>query len=110
MVTMHDVDEPVSPDRGGGLVRLRIDLGYDGTEFAGWAVQPGLRTVQGELEKALSILHAGHAVSYANPTAPGYGSSRSRRRNGASSSASQMLPSRWVWSPESRQAMADLLA
>jgi tRNA pseudouridine38-40 synthase len=34
-------------------VRLRIDLGYDGTEFSGWAAQPGRRTVQGELEAAL---------------------------------------------------------
>jgi tRNA pseudouridine38-40 synthase len=35
---------------------LRLDLGYDGTDFAGWAVQPGLRTVQGVLEAALSTL------------------------------------------------------
>ena len=30
-------------------MRLRLDLGYDGTAFHGWAVQPGLRTVAGEL-------------------------------------------------------------
>jgi tRNA pseudouridine38-40 synthase len=35
-------------------VRLRIDLAYDGGDFHGWAAQPGLRTVQGELEGALS--------------------------------------------------------
>jgi tRNA pseudouridine38-40 synthase len=35
-------------------VRLRIDLAYDGADFHGWAVQPGLRTVQGELEFALA--------------------------------------------------------
>ena len=30
-------------------VRIRIDLAYDGADFHGWATQPGLRTVQGEL-------------------------------------------------------------
>ena len=34
-------------------IRLRIDLAYDGTAFNGWARQPGLRTVQGELETAI---------------------------------------------------------
>lgn len=32
-------------------MRLRIDLAYDGAGFKGWAVQPGLRTVQGVLEE-----------------------------------------------------------
>ena len=31
----------------------RVTLSYDGTEYAGWQVQPGLRTVQGELQQAL---------------------------------------------------------
>ena len=33
------------------LRRWRLDLGYDGSGFSGWARQPGLRTVQGELER-----------------------------------------------------------
>jgi len=37
-------------------VRIRIDVAYDGTEFSGWARQPGLRTVQGELEAALATV------------------------------------------------------
>ncbi len=37
-------------------VRLRLDLAYDGTDFSGWASQPGLRTVQGELEASLGTL------------------------------------------------------
>ncbi|HLK77764.1 MAG TPA: tRNA pseudouridine(38-40) synthase TruA [Streptosporangiaceae bacterium] len=35
------------------LVRLRIDLGYDGSGFSGWAAQPGRRTVQEVLAAAL---------------------------------------------------------
>jgi tRNA pseudouridine38-40 synthase len=38
------------------LLRLRIDLAYDGAGFHGWARQPGLRTVQGELEQALDTV------------------------------------------------------
>ncbi len=36
--------------------RLRLDLGYDGTDFRGWAAQPGLRTVQGEIEAAIALV------------------------------------------------------
>lgn len=43
------------------MVRLRLDLGYDGGAFYGWARQPALRTVQGELEQALhTILRVPH--------------------------------------------------
>lgn len=35
-------------------MRVRLDLGYDGTDFSGWAPQPGRRTVYGVLTDALS--------------------------------------------------------
>ena len=76
-MTRHDLDEPV-PDPGGGLVRvrldprsgharlrfdprsgharLRFDIAYDGTALHGWARQPGQRTVQGDLEDALTTV------------------------------------------------------
>lgn len=38
------------------LVRVRVDLAYDGTDFAGWARQPGLRTVQGVVEDGLALV------------------------------------------------------
>src|SRR5687767_15042328 len=37
-------------------MRIRMDLAYDGTEFHGWAAQPGLRTVQGTVEAALTTV------------------------------------------------------
>lgn len=41
---------------GSGFRRLRIDLSYDGTNFAGWAKQPNQRTLQEEIEHALTVL------------------------------------------------------
>jgi tRNA pseudouridine38-40 synthase len=43
-------------DSGGGHVRLRLDIAYDGTEFAGWAAQDGQRTVAGLLDETLSTV------------------------------------------------------
>ena len=37
-----------------GFLRLRIDLAYDGTNYAGWAKQPDQRTIQEEIETALA--------------------------------------------------------
>ena len=47
------------PGAGAGgdeLVRLRLDLAYDGSAFHGWARQPGLPTVQAAVEEALARL------------------------------------------------------
>lgn len=37
-------------------VRLRLDIAYDGTDFAGWATQAGQRTVAGVLDEALTTV------------------------------------------------------
>ncbi len=54
------LDEPESADgriRGlEGVVRLRLSIAYDGTDFSGWAAQPGRRTVQGVVEAALGTV------------------------------------------------------
>jgi len=38
-------------------MRYKIEFSYDGTNFNGYQLQPNLRTVQGELEKAVSYLN-----------------------------------------------------
>lgn len=40
-------------------MRIRLDIAYDGTHFRGWARQPGLRTVQGDLEAAIARIVGG---------------------------------------------------
>ena len=53
----HDVPflEPADQEQSGERT-LALVLAYEGSPFAGWQVQPGGRTVQGELEKALTKL------------------------------------------------------
>jgi tRNA pseudouridine38-40 synthase len=56
-VPAHD-DRPATPafPEPGGAIRFRGVVAYDGTDFAGWARQPGHRTVQGEIERALRLI------------------------------------------------------
>lgn len=49
-------DEPATGITGGGFVRLRLLIGYDGTDFSGWATQPGRRTVCETLETTLATV------------------------------------------------------
>lgn len=66
---MNTPDEPAADPRSGLIgvsaapadeaapagepIRVRLDLGYDGTDFSGWAPQPDRRTVAGVLAEAL---------------------------------------------------------
>src|ERR1700752_2036381 len=61
-------------DSGGGqvdsssssrAVRLRLDIAYDGTDFTGWALQAGRRTVAGVLDEALSTVFRTSVLSRA---------------------------------------------
>ena len=53
-------------------VRLRLDIGYDGTDFSGWARQRDQRTVQGEVTRVLSvILRAAVSLTVAGRTDSG---------------------------------------
>ncbi len=38
------------------MTTIRLEISYDGAGFRGWAAQPGIRTVQGELEAALETI------------------------------------------------------
>ena len=52
---------PPAPDEtpAEDTTRIRLDIAYDGTGMSGWAIQPGLRTVQGQIEAGLAgILHS----------------------------------------------------
>lgn len=51
----NDMNVPAI-DSDGGHVRLRLDIAYDGTDFAGWAPQAGQRTVAGVIEQTLTTV------------------------------------------------------
>ncbi|MFS0897746.1 tRNA pseudouridine(38-40) synthase TruA [Mycolicibacterium litorale] len=59
-------DQPATSPSGGlvhssrrsarPVIRLRLDVSYDGTDFAGWAPQAGQRTVAGSIDEALTTV------------------------------------------------------
>lgn len=48
------------------MERIKLTIEYDGTNFAGYQVQPEKRTIQGELEKALFCVFNEHILTYAS--------------------------------------------
>lgn len=40
--------------------RIRISISYDGTDYHGWQLQPGLPTVQGVIEQVISEIEGAH--------------------------------------------------
>ncbi|WP_019547049.1 tRNA pseudouridine(38-40) synthase TruA [Streptomyces sulphureus] len=59
---MNELSGTAGAVPAGERVRVRLDLAYDGREFAGWAKQRGQRTVQGEIEEALRVVTRGAAA------------------------------------------------
>src|SRR5678810_97058 len=43
-------------------MNFKLTIQYDGTDFHGWQIQDGLRTVQGELASALSLIDGREVV------------------------------------------------
>ena len=90
----HRPDSRRPPVRTSGILlpvpTVRLDIEYDGGGFRGWARQPGLRTVQGELEAALAtvlreevlLTVAGRTDTGVHALGPG-GELRDRRRGAA---------------------------
>ncbi len=57
------MSEPVDLNVG-GFTRLRIDFGYDGTDFYGWSRQPELRTIQQAFLDALTQIFGESEIDF----------------------------------------------
>ncbi|MBM7459949.1 tRNA pseudouridine(38-40) synthase TruA [Rhodococcus coprophilus] len=94
-------DDPASHDSGvvGGpeLTRLRLDIAYDGTDFSGWARQPGRRTVCGEIEEKLgAIVRTPVLLTVAGRTDAGVHASGQVAHVDVPTAALPDDPSRWI--------------
>ncbi|MFG6497398.1 tRNA pseudouridine(38-40) synthase TruA [Fictibacillus sp. UD] len=45
------------------MARMKVTVAYDGTEFAGYQIQPSGRTVQGTIQAVLQKIHKGETVN-----------------------------------------------
>lgn len=77
--------------------RLRLDISYDGTDFSGWARQPGRRTVCGEIEEKLcAIVRTPVLLTVAGRTDAGVHASGQVAHVDVPTAALPDDPSRWV--------------
>lgn len=56
----NDTDATASEPTASESIRVRLLIHYDGRPFHGWQFQPGLPTVQGELERVLEQISGAH--------------------------------------------------
>ncbi len=85
---------------------IRLDLEYDGTDFSGWARQPGLTTIEGTLEEVLGrILQQPVRLTVAGRTDAGV---HARGQVANLWTASDMEPRRLQWS--ANQLLPDSIA
>lgn len=75
-------------DKFSGERRFKLTLHYDGAGFFGWQVQPGVRTVQAELEAALTRLRN-------SPTTVIAAGRTDRGVHATGQVASALMPAKW---------------
>ncbi len=84
------------------IMNYRITLAYDGTDFTGWQMQPGARTIQGVLTTALTALDGGPVTVFgagrtdsgvhAEGQVASFGLSRARAANELQNALNGALP------------------